>query len=83
MDISVAEAHNHLSTLLNEVSKGPIVIRRRGKIAGVLISPEEYESLRQVRAYLDMLNLSRTLRDSGVSAMDLYQAGRAELDGNA
>ena len=80
MDISIAEAHNHLSSLLKEVAKGPILIRRRGKLVGVIISPEEYENLHQVRAYLKMVNLAHTLRESGVSAAELYTASRQELE---
>ena len=80
MDISIAEAHNRLSSLLKQVEKGPIVIRRRGKTVGVIISPEEYENLRQVRAYLQMVSLSHTLRDSGISASELYQVSRQELE---
>jgi prevent-host-death family protein len=80
MDISIAEAHNRLSSLLKQVEKGPIHITRRGKTVGVIISPDEYENLRQVRAYLQMVNLSRELYDSGVSAAELYQASRQELE---
>jgi prevent-host-death family protein len=80
MDISIAEAHNRLSSLLKQVDKGPIVIHRRGQPVGVIISPEEYENLRQVRAYLQMLNLSHALHDSGISAAELYQASRQELE---
>jgi prevent-host-death family protein len=80
MDISIAEAHNRLSSLLKQVEKGPIHITRRGKTVGVIISPDEYENLRQVRAYLQMVNLSRELHDSGVSAAELYQASRQELE---
>ena len=80
MDISIAEAHNHLSSLLKQVGKGPILITRRGKTVGVIISPDEYEHLRQVRAYLQMLNLAHTLSDSGVTAAELYQASRQELE---
>lgn len=80
MDISVAEAHNRLSSLLRDVEKGPIVIRKRGKAVGVIISPEEYENLRQVGAYLQMVNLAHELRESGVSAGELYEASRRELE---
>jgi predicted nucleic acid-binding protein len=38
----------------------PITITRRDKSVGV-ISPEEYERLRRVQAYLQMLRLSREL----------------------
>jgi prevent-host-death family protein len=80
MDISIAEAHNHLSALLKQVEKGPIHITRRGKTVGVLVSPEEFESLSQVKAYIQMLNLSHELRES-LTAAEVYRASRQELEG--
>ena len=80
MDISIAEAHNRLSALLKLVeNKGPITITRRGKAVGVIISPEEYGNLRQVRAYIQMLNLAQELRE-GPKAGELYRASREELE---
>ena len=80
MDISIAEAHNRLSALLKLVeNKGPITITRRGRAVGVIISPEEYEGLRQVRAYIQMINLAQELRD-GPAADELYRASRGELE---
>lgn len=81
MDVSIAEAHNRLSRWLNKVKDGPITITRRGKPVGIIISPDEYKRLSQVHAYLQMLRLSRTLRDSGVTARELARASRAELEG--
>jgi prevent-host-death family protein len=77
MDISIADALNRLSSLLKQLHKGSITITRRGKSVAVLVSPDEYENLRQVRAYIQMLNLSHAhdLRES-VSAAELYQLGR-------
>ena len=80
MDISIAEAHNRLSSLLKMVDQGPIRITRRGKTVGVIISPDEYMRLRKVQAYLHMVELSKTLRDSGTTATELYQASRQELE---
>jgi len=48
---------------------------------GVLVSVEEYQRLHKVQAYLDMLRLSRSLHDSGVTAGDLFQASRDDLEG--
>ncbi len=79
MDISIADAHNRLSALLKQVEKGPISITRRGKTVGVLISPAEYENLRQAKAYIQMLTLAHELRESA-SAAELYQAARQELE---
>ncbi len=80
MFISVAEAHNRLSRWLKKVQDGPITITKRGKPVGVIISPEEYERLRQVRAYLQMIHLSRSLHESGATADKLFQASREELE---
>jgi prevent-host-death family protein len=82
MNISIAEAHNHLSALLKCLSEGPVLISRRGKTVGVLISPEEYEKLRRVQAYLELVNISHELRESP-SADEIYRASRDELEGCA
>ena len=81
MDISIAEARNRLSYWLRQVERGKTVrITRRGKPVGVIIGPDEYERLRQVHAYLEMLSISRTLRESEITAEELYRASRDELE---
>jgi prevent-host-death family protein len=80
MQISIAEAHNRLSHWLKNIDQGPITITRRGKPVGVIISLQEYESLRQFRAYQQMLRLSQSLRECGVTASELYQSSRDELE---
>ena len=81
MQISITEAHNRLSHWLEKVPDRAITITRRGKPVGVLVSPEEYEHLRQVQAYLEMLRLARLLQDRDVTAQELFQASREELEG--
>ncbi|MBN1954998.1 MAG: type II toxin-antitoxin system Phd/YefM family antitoxin [Anaerolineae bacterium] len=78
--ITVAEAHNRLSRWLKKVKNGPITITRRGKPVGVIIDPDEYERLRRVQGYLQMVRLSRTLTDRDVTAMELFDASREELE---
>jgi prevent-host-death family protein len=80
MSVPITEVHNRLSYWLKRLPERPVVITRRGKPVGVLISPEEYERLRQVQAYLDMLRLSRSLQDSDVRADELIRASREELE---
>ena len=84
MDISIAEAHNRLSHWLKQVEQGkPVRITRRGKPVGVIMDPDEYERLRQVQAYLEMLSLARVLRETGLTASELYHTGRDELEQRA
>jgi prevent-host-death family protein len=80
MDITIAEAHNHLSALLKRVGEGPILITRHGKTVGVLISPEEYETLKRVGAYLQLIEIAREVKE-GDSADEIYRASRQELEG--
>lgn len=80
MHISVADAHGRLSYLVGELKKGPVTITRRGKPVGVLMTPEEYRQLSKLRAYLEMLRLSRQLRESGVTAHEVWEASHAELE---
>ena len=80
MHISVSEAHNCLSRWLEKIGDEPITITRRGKPVGVIISPQEYERLSRVKAYLQMLRLSRSLSESGVTAGELFAASREELE---
>lgn len=80
MLVSITEVHNRLSYWLKRVPERPVTITRRGKPVGVLVSPEEYERLRQVQAYLEMLQLSRSLLEGDVTAEELYRASREELE---
>jgi prevent-host-death family protein len=83
IDVPIAEAHNRLSALLKKVQRGPIRLTRRGKPVGVLLSPEEYDRLRQFEAFSQVVQLSHSLRESGVSAADLYRTSRDELEGRS
>jgi len=82
MHISVAEAHNRLSRWLDKAQKEPITITRRGEPVGVIVSAQEYEQLRRVQAYLQMLRLAQSLSEDqcGVTADELYRASRADLE---
>jgi prevent-host-death family protein len=80
LSISVTEACNRLSRWLNRVEDGPITITRRGEPVGVIISSVEYERLRRVQAYLQMLDVSSSLHESGLAAGELFQTSREELE---
>ena len=80
MLVSITEVHNRLSYWLKKVPERPVTITRRGKPVGVLVSPEEYERLRQVQAYLEMLQFSRSFQNSDITADELLRASREELE---
>lgn len=82
MNISIADAHNRLSQWLKYLRQGPVTITRRGKPVGVIIDPAEYKRLRQVGAYLQLLDISHELGE-GASADEIYRASRQELEERA
>jgi prevent-host-death family protein len=83
MHISVADAHGRLSYLVGQLRRGPVTITRRGKPVGVMMTPEEYQQLSKLRSYLEMLRLSQDLQESGVTAHEVGEASRAELEARA
>lgn len=77
--ISVVEARARLSRWLKRL-EDEFIIARRGKPIGILIAPEEYEELRRVQVYLQMLPLCRSPAGSGVTADELLLASREKSE---
>jgi prevent-host-death family protein len=80
MRVSIAEAKSGFSALLKRAQKEPVVVTRRGEPDAVILPFEEYERLRRLRAYSSMVRLSRELKGVGVTATELYEASRKELE---
>jgi len=80
MSVPIARVKGRLSDLIRQAHREPVVITRRGRPDAVLLSFEEYERLRRLRAYLTMIHLSRELQDAQVTATDLHEAARQELE---
>ena len=47
--VSAAEARANLGDLLNSVyyTKEPVIVQKKGKTMGIIISPEEYERIQE------------------------------------
>ncbi|MCR4406663.1 MAG: type II toxin-antitoxin system Phd/YefM family antitoxin [Anaerolineae bacterium] len=78
--VSIAEARGSFSKLLRHAREGPVIITRRGKPDAVILPFGEYERLRRQRGYSNMVRLSRELAGVGVTATELDEASRKELD---
>ena len=78
--VSIAEAKSGFSALLKRAQKEPVIVTRRGEPDAVILPFQEYERLRRLRAYSSMVRLSRELREVGVTATELYEASRKELE---
>ena len=81
MKVSISEAKSGFCELLKRAQKEPVVVTRRGEPDAVILPFEEYERLRRLWAYSSMVRLSRELKEVGVTATELYEASRKELEG--
>ena len=80
--VSVAEAKQGLTRLFREAEdhQEEIIVTRRGTPFMVILPFEEYQRLERLRAYLDMVRISEELKDSGISATQIYEESRRELE---
>jgi len=83
--VSVAEGKKSFTQLLRDVEGGQttVLIFRRGRFAGAILSPDEYERFERIQAYFEALRLSKQLAHLRVSAAELAQAARQELEARA
>ncbi len=79
--VSMTKAQERFSEFLKRARKEPVIITQRGKPEAVILSFDEYERLRRLRAYANMVHLSRELAEIGVTASELHEASREELEG--
>jgi len=80
MRVSISKAKSDFSELLKRAQREPVIVTRRGEPDTVILSIDEYERLRRLRAYSSMVRLSRELERTGVTATELYEASRKDLE---
>lgn len=80
--VSVAEAKQALTRLLREAEdrQEEIIVTRRGTPFMVILPYGEYQRLERLRAYLEMVRISEELKDLGISAAEIYEESRRELE---
>ena len=78
--VSIAEAKRHLSELLKEARKEPVVITRRNEPDSVILAYDEYVRMRRMRAAANIRRLSEEMRGSGIDLQELMAESRRELE---
>jgi len=82
--VSIAMGKRDFTRLLRAARRGrrPIVIfdERRRKMAGVLLSPVEYERYLRLRALYEAIRISQDLQSIDLNALTLSRESRRELE---
>jgi prevent-host-death family protein len=74
--VSATEAKQNFAAILDKVQRGPVLIRRHDREVAVLVSPEDYERIRQSHvAELNRLadEVSREAKENGLTEEVLRQ----------
>ena len=80
-EVSVSEANKDFTSILKSVQEGETaIITRRGKPVGAMMDFREFQKLRKIGAYNSLLQLSQDLSDCGMTATELYDQSRRELE---
>ncbi|WP_258359736.1 type II toxin-antitoxin system Phd/YefM family antitoxin [Moorella sulfitireducens] len=81
LTINVTQAKEQFLEIIRQVEDWEsVVLEKRGKPVAALLPYEEYASLRRIKNFLDMQELSAALKDAGITAKEIYQDSRKELE---
>ena len=80
MEYPIGVAKSEFSRLIREAHQAPVIITRRGQPDVVLLAYKDYQRLRRLQAYQQTLRIAATLQDCQVTATELYEASRQELE---
>jgi len=79
--VSITEAKNKLTQLVREVERGlEVTITKDDRPAAILISWEEYASLRRQLAAARLRELRAELEGTGIEAEEVYRESRRQLE---
>jgi len=78
--VSIAQAKSGFSEMLKRARQETVIVTRRGVPDAVILPFSEYERLRRLWAYSSMVRLSRELKEAGVTATELHEASRRDLE---
>jgi prevent-host-death family protein len=80
--VGIVEGKRDFTTIIKRISQNAedVIITKRGKPVGVLISYEAYKETKRLRSYLKMLQISEDLKKYQITATQIYEESKKELE---
>lgn len=80
--VTIVEGKRGFTSIVKKISEDAedIIITKRGKPVVVLISYEQYKEIKRLRSYLKMLQISESLKKHQITATQIYEESRKELE---
>lgn len=81
LTVSVSEAKAKFLELIRQAQNDEsIVVQKNGAPVAAILPYKDYVNLERVKAYIAMQELSRVTKESGVTAQEVYQESRRQLE---
>lgn len=81
LTMNVSQAKEQFLEVIRQVEdRESVVLEKRGKPVAALLPYEEYASLSRIKNFLAMQELSAAMKDAGITAKEIYQDSRKELE---
>lgn len=80
--VTIVEGKRDFTSIVKKASEDAedIIITKRGKPVVVLLSYREYKEIKRLRSYLKMLQISESLKKYQITATQIYEESRKELE---
>ena len=80
--VTIVEGKRDFTRIVKKVSEDAedIIITKRGKPVVVLLCYREYKEMKRLRSYLKMLQISESLKKYQITATQIYEEGKKELE---
>ncbi len=80
--VTIVEGKRDFTSIVKKASEDAedIIITKRGKSVVVLLSYTEYKEINRLRSYLKMLQISESLKKYQITATQIYEESRKELE---
>lgn len=82
IEISVAESKKDFTKLIRDSAdkNDSFIITKRGKPAAVLVSFEDYQKLKRMAGYAELIKLRSKLSKCGISAQEVFEKSKNILE---
>jgi len=82
LKVNITEGKRDFTKIIQSLEKRDkeIIVTKRGEPVAVIISYEQFKSLKRLSDWVDMVKIAERMKKRGLKAKELYEASREELE---
>lgn len=82
LKVNITEGKRDFTKIIQSLEKRgkEIIVTKRGEPVAVIISYEQFKSLKRLSDWVNMVEIAEKMKKRGLKAKDLYEASRKELE---